>query len=327
MTMWGKFFRRRVLLRSRTERLQTPDGDHLTLVRLDGPPEAPLLLLLHGLEGTINSHYANALLARAADRGWSAVLMCFRTCDGEMNCARRTYHSGETSDLDFVVRAVADAAPSRPVGIAGVSLGGNVLLKWLGEHGDAVPGAVCGAVAVSTPCDLGASADRIDQGFSRVYQWNFIRKLRGKALAKLQDFPDVADPERVATARTFREFDGVFTAPLHGFLDADDYYARSSSLSYLGGIRRRTLILSALDDPLLPASMVDQLAQAASANPCLDLELHERGGHVGFVEGPPWRPAYYLERRVLDFLWSCLPTVAAAGPGLTERPTLPGSPP
>jgi predicted alpha/beta-fold hydrolase len=324
MTMWGKFFRRRVVLDARIERVETPDGDHLTLVSVDGAADdAPLLVLLHGLEGTVNSHYANAMLAHAAAGGWAALLMCFRTCDGVMNRARRTYHSGETTDLEFVVRALVEAAPGRPIGLAGVSLGGNVLLKWLGEQGDAIPAEVRGAVAVSTPCDLGGSASRIDRGFSRLYQWNFVRKLRRKALQKLVDFPDVADPGRIATARTFREFDGLFTAPLHGFLDADDYYAKSSSLAFLPRIRRPTLILSSRDDPLLPDSMIADIELAASDNPCLDLELHARGGHVGFVEGPPWRPSYYIERRVVAFLRSCLLKDDSGNGGNCARSTLP----
>jgi predicted alpha/beta-fold hydrolase len=324
MTMWGKFFRRRAVLDARIERLDTPDGDHLTLVRVDGAgDDAPLLVLLHGLEGTVNSHYANAILAHAAAEGWSALLMCFRTCDGVMNRARRTYHSGETTDLEFVTRGLVEAAPGRPIGLAGVSLGGNVLLKWLGEQGDSIPAEVRGAVAVSTPCDLSGSATRIDRGFSRVYQWNFVRKLRRKALQKLLDFPDVADPGRIATARTFREFDGLFTAPLHGFRDADDYYAKSSSLAFLPHIRRPTLILSSRDDPLLPDSMIADIEFAARENPSLDLELHARGGHVGFVGGPPWRPSYYIERRVVSFLRSCLPQRDPGNAGDGARSTLP----
>lgn len=312
MTMWGKFVRRRVPLGERTVELATPDGDHLTLVRVDGDAGAPVLLLLHGLEGTVNSHYVNGVMRHARSLGWSAVLLCFRTCDGRMNRARRTYHSGETTDLDFVVRTLAAEHPGRPIGLAGVSLGGNVLLKWLGEQGAGAPAEVCGAVAVSVPCDLSASADRIDEGFSRLYQWNFVRKLREKALLKLADYPDVAHPARVEVVRSIREFDDVFTAPLHGFRDAADYYARSSSLPYLTRIRRPTLLVTARDDPFFPESMTAEVERRGATNPDLVVEVHDRGGHVGFVEGPPWRPSYYVERRVMQFLSAVLPVQPAA---------------
>jgi hypothetical protein len=240
-----------------------------------------------------------------------------------MNRARRTYHSGETTDLDLVVRTVVARAPMRPVGLAGISLGGNVLLKWLGERGDTIPTQVRGAVAVSTPCDLGASADRIERGVSRLYQWNFIRKLRRKALDKLVEYPDVADPARVAAARTFRDFDGCFTAPLHGFRDAEDYYAQCSSMQYLARIRTRTLLLSARDDPLLPDSITDEVARRAAGNQWLEVEQHDHGGHVGFVGGPPWRPMYYVERRVEEYLRSCLPQSVAARSASHGGTTLP----
>lgn len=311
MTMWGKFFRTREPLGARTVELSTPDGDHLTLVRLDATRDAPVLVLLHGLEGTVNSHYVNGVMRHARAGGWTAVLMCFRTCDGRMNRARRTYHSGETTDLDLVVRALIAERPGRPIGLAGVSLGGNVLLKWLGEQGAEAPAEVRGAVAISTPCNLSASADRIDEGFSRLYQWNFVRKLREKALRKLADFPDVASASRVALIRSIREFDDTFTAPLHGFRDAADYYSRSSSLQFLPRIRRPTLLLTALDDPFFPASMTAEVVRVGQLNPHLTVEVHERGGHVGFVGGSPWKPSYYVERRVRQFLDGTLPVQPA----------------
>lgn len=303
MTLWGKLFRRRVVIPLRAESLATPDGDSLALVWTEGSPEtAPLLLLLHGLEGSVQSHYAMPILAEAAQRGWTGLLMHFRTCDGRMNTARRTYHSGETSDLDFVVGTLLDTHPGRPLAIAGVSLGANVLLKWLGERGDQVDRRLVGAVAVSTPFDLRRSSLRVNQGFSRLYQWNFVTRLRRKALAKLETYPDIGSREDIEAARTFWEFDDRFTAPIHGFADAADYYERSSSLPWLERIRVPTLLLSARDDPFHPPAVLDDVARAVRDNPCVELELPARGGHVGFVEGPPWRPRYYLDRRVVEFL-------------------------
>lgn len=302
MTMWGKFFRPPMPLVAAEERWPTPDGDELSLVRTGGAPGAPVLVVLHGLEGSVHSHYANAVLAESARRGWNGLLMHFRTCDGRMNRTRRTYHSGETGDLGLVVERLLALEPGAVIGLVGYSLGANVLLKWLGELGDRVPSAVAGAVAVSTPFDLARSSRRINAGFSRVYQWNFVRKLRRKALAKLREHPDVAPADTVAAARTFWEFDDRFTAPLHGFRDARDYYARNSSLPWLVRIRRRTLLLSARDDPFHPPAVLRDVEAVAGGNPWLELEFHARGGHVGFVAGSPWAPRYYLEHRVLDYL-------------------------
>src|SRR5688572_23697343 len=185
-TLWGKFFRRAAPLPLRRERWDTPDGDFLDIVRLDAPAHvdqatAPHLLLLHGLEGTARSHYAQGIFAEARRRGWSADLLVFRSCGGELNRARRFYHSGETSDLAMVVERLVADRPGRAIVAAGVSLGGNVLLKYLGEKGDAVPAQVRAAVAVSVPFDLGRSSVQIQKGFARLYQWHFMRSLRRKA--------------------------------------------------------------------------------------------------------------------------------------------------
>ncbi len=302
MTLWGRLFRRTPDVETTTELWPTPDGDDLTVMVTPPLPGAPILLLLHGLEGSIHSQYAAAILREAHRRGWIGVLLHFRTCDGRMNRVRRTYHSGETEDVDLVVRNLLTRFPRQHLALVGVSLGANVILKWLGEQRDDIDRRVVAAVAVSTPFDLDRSSTRINEGFSRLYQWHFVRKLRRKALMKLEYFPYAADRERVLKARTFREFDDAFTAPLHGFSGAADYYRRSSSLPSLARIRIPTLLLSARDDPFHPRGVLDDVAAAAGGNPCLHLEFTQRGGHVGFVEGPPWNPRYYLDRRVLDFL-------------------------
>jgi predicted alpha/beta-fold hydrolase len=312
MTMWGKFIRRRELPGLRLERIPAGDGDDLTLASAASPASAPVLLLLHGLEGGLRSHYVSGIWRVARQRGWQPTILLFRTCDGRMNRARRTYHSGETTDLDLIVRHLILEDPTRPIGLAGVSLGGNVLLKWLGEKGGAVPSQIRAAIAVSTPYDLARSSRAIDSGFARFYQWNFLRSLRKKARLKVAEHSDVCSVEILDALTNMWEFDDRFTAPLHGFRDAADYYAQSSSIRFLAGIRRPTLLLSARDDPFHPNDVLRDVEDLAAANPFVGVEFHSRGGHVGFVGGTPWHPEYYVESRVGSFLAGHLGTADTA---------------
>lgn len=306
-TLWGKLVRRAPRVATRGERWATPDGDTLEIRRLDPPTGAPShvprLLILHGLEGTIRSHYILGLLDQARRRGWAADVLIFRGCNGEIPRAPRFYHSGETTDLDLVVRRLVREHPVQPLVLVGVSLGGNVLLKWLGERGSEVPGSVRAAAAVSVPYDLERGSRQIERGFSRLYTFHFLRTLRRKALAKLAEEPGLFAEEPLRAARTLTDFDDAVTAPLHGFESARDYYERSSARHYLEGIRRPTLLLSAFDDPFLPREVLNDVAELASLNPFLLTEFHWHGGHVGFVGGRvPWRPKYYAEERVGQFL-------------------------
>ena len=306
-TLWGRLVRRPPRVSTRAERWVTPDGDSVEMRRLDPPPGAapdvPRLLLLHGLEGTIRSHYLLGLLDQARRRGWAADALIFRGCNGELPRARRFYHSGETTDLDFVVDRLVREHPEQPIVLVGVSLGGNVLLKWLGERGDSVPAAVRAAAAISVPFDLAEGSRQIERGFSRIYTWSFLRSLRRKALAKLAESPDLFDVEPLRVARTLTDFDDAVTAPVHGFESASDYYTRSSSRHFLARIRRPTPLLSAYDDPFLPRYILDDVAVIASNNPFITTEFHEHGGHVGFVGGRvPWRTIYHAERRVTAWL-------------------------
>jgi predicted alpha/beta-fold hydrolase len=302
-TMWGKFARRPGKARTRLECLTAPDGDGIELHHLDGSSErAPRVLLLHGLEGSTRSHYVSGFLGEALRRGWGATLMMFRGCGSAPNIARRFYHSGDTTDVAFVFDTLSRRWPRVPWLLAAVSLGGNVLLKWLGELVDAYPPSVTAAAAVSVPFDLEVGARHISQGFARVYDRNFVRSLRRKAFAKLTRYPDLFDSARLERVQTIYEFDDVVTAPVHGFADARDYYARSSSLGFLDRIRVPTLLLSAADDPFLPSVVLDRVRQVASRNPALTLEFTSHGGHVGFVAGRfPWRPLYYAEQRAFGF--------------------------
>ena len=301
-TLWGKLFRRQQMAPTVMERWDTPDGDFVEIHRLHAPAGKPRVLLLHGLEGTVRSHYAQGLLNEAKAHGWGADLLIFRSCGSELNRTRRFYHSGETSDTAFVLDRLVDEHPSSPIAIAGVSLGGNVLLRFLGERGTNLPPQLCAAAAISVPFDLLRSSRRINQGFSRLYQRFFLSSLRRKAQQKQLLFPDLAPADSIAALRTLEDFDNLITGPLHGYRDARDYYSRASSLPILQHIRIKTLLLSAVDDPMLPPEVLDEVREIASRNPDLELEFLKRGGHAGFVAGSvPWRPFYYAEYRVGEF--------------------------
>lgn len=302
-TAWGKFGRRRPPVHDRLERVETPDDDHITLARM-GTVRAgvPHLLVLHGLEGKLTAKYAHGLLDQARRRGWSGDIMMFRSCDGNVNNARRFYHSGETTDIDLVVRKLIRDNPEMSLTIAGVSLGGNVLLKWLGEQGSGLPAQVGRAAAISTPFDLEAGSDHMTSGLGPIYLRHFLRTLTAKTLKKLERYPDLVDRQQLLAVRTFRQFDDLITGPLHGFRDAHDYYTQSSSIGFLDRIRVKTLLISAWDDPFLPSQVLERVRETAKANPHLHLEFTPRGGHVGWVEGHPWSPRYYMEERVIGWL-------------------------
>lgn len=302
-TIWGKFGRRQPMMHDRLERWDTPDGDHLTLARAGiAKRGVPHLLVLHGLEGKLTANYAHGLLHQARSRGWSADLMMFRSCDGEVNRARRFYHSGETSDLDFVVRRLTMEHPETPLLIIGVSLGGNVTLKWLGEQGTNAPSQVKAAAGVSVPFDLAAGSRFLERGFGRLYVRHFIRSLTRKLKRKLEHFPDIVDQEALSRARTFWEFDDLVTGPLHGFRDAADYYEQSSSISYLDRISVPTLLLSSIDDPFLPVTVLDRVRAISRSNPQLYTLFTKRGGHVGWVEGQLWSQSYFMENEIIEWL-------------------------
>ncbi len=295
--------RRQSPAHDRVERIPTPDGDHLTLARAGIPvPGSRHLLVLHGLEATITAKYAHGLLALALARGWSADLLLFRSCDGEINTARRLYHSGETSDVDLVVRHLHATIPGVQLVICGVSLGGNVLVKWLGESAHAGPSLVHRAAAVSVPFDLGAGAKFLERGLSRFYTRHFLSTLIPKALRKLEQFPGAFDRDQALRARTFWEFDDAVTAPLHGFRDAADYYDRSSSMAFIDHVRVPTLLFSALDDPFVPPPVMALAEATARRGSHVETEFTNSGGHVGWVEGALWPREYYMEKRVIEYL-------------------------
>lgn len=328
-TLWGKFVRAEAPMPHLTrERWATPDDDHVTLVRLRAAEaRAPRLVLLHGLEGTERSHYVESLVRAAWRRGWGADLLVFRSCDGTLNAQPRFYHSGETTDLAHVLARLAHEHPDAPLLACGVSLGGNVLVKYLGEPRTDRPATLRAACAVSVPYDLERGSRHISRGFSLVYERSFLRSLRAKALAKRAVYPDRFPPvEAIAAIRTLWEFDDRITAPLHGFADARDYYTRSSGKRFVHGIRIPTLLLSAVDDPFLPADVLDEVRAAARAAPAVTLQFEPHGGHVGFVVGSsPFRTDSYLATRVPAFLEQHLDAAAhdAAADVLRRDPARP----
>ncbi len=284
-----------------------PDGDFVDVHRLDGKSRAPRLFLLHGLEGTIRSHYVAGFFAEAMRRGWGADLLIFRGCGDKPNEAPRFYHSGDTADLTVALERVAHEHPASPLLLAGVSLGGNVLLKFLGERGSVLSSQIVAAATISVPYDLERGSRHISTGFSRIYDRHFLRTLKQKALAKLERYPGLFDKGELMRAETIYAFDDAVTAPVHGFANAHDYYSRSSSLRFLDRIARPTLLLSALDDPFLPSAVLREVEALAAKNSCLTLEFTKHGGHVGFVSGMvPWRAFYYAEWRACEFLEEAL---------------------
>jgi hypothetical protein len=287
-------------IRWRRERWQAPDGDFVDLDWAEPAARSagPLVALFHGLEGSSASHYARSLAAQAMARGWRCVVPHFRGCSGELNRLPRAYHSGDSAEIGWILaRLGAERAPGGDLHAVGVSLGGNALLKYLGEQGENARAAR--AVAVSAPLDLAAAGRALDRGLSRqIYTRMFLKTLKRKSFAKLARHPGLFDAARLARARTFWEFDDTVTAPLHGFLGADDYWARASSGPWLARIRIPVLVLNARNDPFLPAPALERIrGRDIPAN--VTLEFPQAGGHAGFPGRRQW-----LARRALEFLAS-----------------------
>ena len=276
------------------ERWQTPDGDFIDVDFAGDPAARRLAVLFLGLEGASDSHYARAFAAHAARAGLRVAMPHWRGCSGELNRLPRAYHSGDSAEVDWIMRRLAGSAAERYA--VGISLGGNVLLKWLGELGADAAALVRRAASVCAPIDVGAAGRALDRGLNRFfYTRMFLSTLKPKSLQKLEAFPGLFDAGRTARARTFREFDDAVTAPLHGFRDADHYWGAASSAPYLKSIRVPTLLLNTRNDPFLPEH--DLLAATRDASPSLLLEFPRTGGHVGFPGRRDWLP-----RRLLDFL-------------------------
>jgi len=301
-TLYAPLFALRPGVAYRRERWDTPDGDFIDLDWLDedrGTADSrPLVALFHGLEGGSSSHYAAALMMALRDMDWRGVVVHFRGCSGEINRLRRAYHSGDSAEIDWVLRRLKRQHAAADLFAVGVSLGGNALLKWLGEQRAAAASVVAAAAAVSAPVDLTAAGDALGAGFNRIYTRNFLATMKRKTLAKLERFPDLCDRGRMLASRTLREFDNVVTAPLHGYRDTDDYWARASAKPLLKYVAAPTLMINARNDPFLPAHALPHVSEVAAA---VSLEFPATGGHAGFVGGVFPGRLDWLPQRVLGF--------------------------
>lgn len=300
-TIWGSVLWPAATIPVDRERWETPDGDFLDLDHLPAAPGQPIAIVLHGFESSSKAKPVRGILHAAFRQGWRGIAPNFRSCSGEPNRLRRSYHGGDTADLGWVIAQVAARHPGDPISCIGISLGGNVLLKYLGEQGAALPSAVRAAVAISAPFDLAVSARRFERGFfNRVYMDRLVRSLKRKIAAKLARYPDLVDRNRLSGARTVAELDELVTAPVHGFPNAASYWAASSSKAFLASIRCPTLLINAADDPLVPAESLP--VEAVSANPFLTTAVPSAGGHVGFLSGWwPGRPRAWAEQRAIAF--------------------------
>lgn len=299
-TIWP-LLRKGTLPAYRRQRWDTPDGDFIDVDWIDGLPDKPCVVLFHGLEGSSRSPYARRLMHAIHVRGWHGVVVHFRGCSGEPNRLPRAYHSGDVAEIDWILRRLhAQGWPA--LFAVGVSLGGNALLKWLAENN--APSLLTAAAAVSAPLDLAAANVALSHGISQVYARHFLRSLIPKTLAKAQRFPGLIDVQRVKRSRTLGEFDDAATAPLHGFRDAVDYYARASAGPLLGAISTPTLLVHAADDPFLPRSA---LPLAPTLPTAITLQLLPHGGHVGFVQGAWPGHIDWLPQRLLNYFGNHLP--------------------
>lgn len=302
-TIFAKYLSPKQRVSTQTEMFSLPDGDEIQLNWLTSTAsddKAPLLILLHGLAGDINSHYIQAMLAQCHTLNWPAVLLHFRGCNGKPNKLPRAYHSGDTADAALVISEVKRRYPNRPLMAVGYSLGGNVLLKYCGEQAEQNP--LTAAVAVCPPLSLAACAKRINSGASKLYQRYLLGRLKRSTLAKLQqftDFPLPLTPQQVQGFSSIEQFDEHYTAPIHGFLNAQDYYQKASGKAFLRHIRIPTLIIHAKDDPFLSDAVIPTVDEL---NQHIHYELTSGGGHVGFVYGSVLQPKFWLNQRIPQFI-------------------------
>jgi len=298
-TLWSSFFRPKVdLSHSEPLRIELDDGDFIDL-NIFRNENQPTLLLLHGLEGSIESPYIGGLINSANAKNWQIVVMHFRSCSGEPNRLLKSYNSGVSEDLNEVITKLASNNISIDY-LVGFSLGGNVTLKWLGEVAENA--SIKAAVAVSAPMLLGVCATEINKGFSKLYEFILLRTLRAKTREKLKRFGDDILPNKkmIRSLNSFWRFDNYVTAPAHGYENAEDYYQKASSKQFLKSIAKPTLIIHAKDDPFMNESVLPSKDELSN---WVTLEASEKGGHVGFVYGKwPWKAEYYLDKRIPEFL-------------------------
>jgi predicted alpha/beta-fold hydrolase len=300
----------------RRERLTTPDHDFID-IDYCGTGNQPLIILIHGLTGSSQSDYIKGLQSALLKQGFRSAALNFRGCSGQSNNRARSYHSGETEDIHFLYRTLRQREPDTPLGAVGFSLGGNVLLKWLGEQGEQLH--LFAAVAVSVPLLLGPCATKLDKGFAKCYRGRLLNALKVYMRNKLQHLESIGQSQEalkikelgdLSAINSFWQYDDRVVAKLHGFNDVHDYYRRSSSRQYLKSISVPTLVIQAVDDPFMTKEVLPGLDEIS---PHVHLELTQRGGHVGFVSGSiPFKPKYWLEQRIPEFLRNALLSAKAS---------------
>jgi len=302
-TLFPAFFRKQPRPEIEIELFELPDGDFVECfwhIKPSVETKKPIVLLFHGLEGSYESPYIQGMMHALASGGFSSVLMHFRGCSGKNNRLPRSYHSGETGDAKVWIESIVTRYPNHPLYAVGYSLGGNMLLKLLGEWGDASP--LRAAVSVSAPLQLEVCANRMNRGISLIYQRHLMKNLKQSLLNKYLDHPmqiEIGiDEEQVKKLKSFWEFDNAYTAPIHGFSSAAEYYDKSSAKQFLKVIKTETLIIHALDDPFMTSEILPAKDEISKN---VHLELYPNGGHVGFVSGSILKPKYWLEERILNY--------------------------
>ena len=305
-TLYSALFRKILQPKIEIENYPLEDGDFLECHWHNRPTidsNTPIIILFHGLAGSYKSPYIQGLMSESAKSGFASVLMHFRGCSGKENNLPRSYHSGESGDALSWINRVASQFPNSKIFTAGYSLGGNMLLKLLGELKESSP--ITAAVSTSAPLQLEVSAKKMDSGFSRFYQHLLIKDLNIALEKKFNkhDMSSLIDlkKEDIKKLKTFRDFDDAYTAPVHGFNSAEDYYEKCSSKQFLKDIHTPTLIIHANDDPFMTSEI---LPTTEELSPSVEVELSAHGGHVGFIAGTLFKPEYWLEKRVVTYFKS-----------------------
>ncbi|MGB7949757.1 MAG: alpha/beta fold hydrolase [Candidatus Binatia bacterium] len=299
-TLYAYCLKQTAIFTYRRERWETLDGDFIELDWLEGSHGPRLLVLFHGLEGCSRSNYAVSLMNQLRREGWQGVVPHFRGCGGEINRLSRSYHAADSAEIDWILRRLKGNHKGVRLYAVGVSLGGNMLLKWLGEQAEQALDVIDGAVAVSAPVDLQIAAGQLDYGWNkRIYTSHFLGTMKPKVLTKIATHGLKLNPRIILASSTFREIDNLYTAPVHGFRDAKDYWVRSSSRPWLEHIKVPTLLINARNDPFYPGDALPTGGEVAEA---VTLEYPDSGGHVGFVSGRFPGQLQWLPRRIVNFL-------------------------
>jgi len=304
-TIYPFFLPQKPLFVYRRVRWELNDGDFVDVDWLDGNTDAPLVVIFHGLEGGSSSHYIISIKNVLQQYGWHSVVIHFRGCSGSPNRLPRAYHAGDSAEIDWMVKRIVQEyrqnnTSDQPVYAIGVSLGGNALLKWLGEQGEIAKSWLNGVAAISVPLDLAAAGKALDSGFNLAYTHHFLHTLKSKSFEKLEKFPGLFDAKALAKCRSIYDFDNIVTAPLHGFKNTDDYWQQSSSKQWLPHIQVPTLLINALNDPFMPASVLPEINEVSVA---VTREFPEAGGHAGFIQSPFPGKLDWLPKRMLSFFY------------------------